>query len=280
MIELNSKPNIDKLKKICQPLFEKLGINHFFYSTISNEGFFSEVGVHLDWLYHYAENEFFKTNPFKCDPKYIIPGTYIPTNVQIPAFEKIVATSRKLQVHPFLLFIERNSSGTVRYGFNLSYDMTQQDALLMNEISLLRTFVKHFQVEASDILGNMQDNAINIAQEMGDQFHHRPTLPKTKLTLEEKLAALRGFERISPLVPVKFSKREKECILLRLSGKSSRESSELLGLSRRTVENYLENIKGKLNCDDQSSFSEKLEQLRMLGVEQEWSLPKSNLKKE
>jgi DNA-binding CsgD family transcriptional regulator len=51
-----------------------------------------------------------------------------------------------------------------------------------------------------------------------------------------------------------FSLREKQCLEDIVSGKSSRESAERLGLSRRTVESYIENIKNKLNCKNKSEL--------------------------
>lgn len=48
--------------------------------------------------------------------------------------------------------------------------------------------------------------------------------------------------------PANLSKRELECVFLQLRGYSAKQTAELLGLSKRTVEYYTDNIKAKLGC--------------------------------
>ncbi len=47
----------------------------------------------------------------------------------------------------------------------------------------------------------------------------------------------------------KLSNREKQCLKLYLSGKSGRETALILGLSHRTVDEYIDNLKKKLKCN-------------------------------
>ena len=46
----------------------------------------------------------------------------------------------------------------------------------------------------------------------------------------------------------KLTPRERQCLKLLTEDKSAKETAALLGLSRRTVESYFENIKNKLSC--------------------------------
>lgn len=46
----------------------------------------------------------------------------------------------------------------------------------------------------------------------------------------------------------RLSKRERECLLSLLEGKTAKETAAHLGLSPRTVESYFENVKNKLDC--------------------------------
>lgn len=55
-----------------------------------------------------------------------------------------------------------------------------------------------------------------------------------------------------------LSKREKECLNQIVRGKSARAIADLLGLSKRTVEGYLENIKNKLNVSTKSELIAKI----------------------
>jgi len=51
-----------------------------------------------------------------------------------------------------------------------------------------------------------------------------------------------------PLTSVYFTQREAECMMQILQGKTMNETADILNLSPRTVEYYLNKIKRKLNC--------------------------------
>lgn len=48
--------------------------------------------------------------------------------------------------------------------------------------------------------------------------------------------------------PVRLSARELECIFLQIRGKTAKEIAEILGLSKRTIEFYIDNMKSKFGC--------------------------------
>ncbi len=56
---------------------------------------------------------------------------------------------------------------------------------------------------------------------------------------------------------VYLSKREMECLKLMVRGKTARETAEIIGLAKRTVESYIENIKFKLGVSRKSELIEK-----------------------
>ena len=55
-----------------------------------------------------------------------------------------------------------------------------------------------------------------------------------------------------------LSKREQECLYHYVRGKSAREISHILPLSKRTIEHYLENVKLKLNVSKKSELIDKV----------------------
>ena len=64
-----------------------------------------------------------------------------------------------------------------------------------------------------------------------------------------------------------LSKRERECLIFLLQGKTAKETATNLGLSPRTVESYFENIKKKLKCWSKGELFETaqiLEKLELL----------------
>jgi len=55
-----------------------------------------------------------------------------------------------------------------------------------------------------------------------------------------------------------FSKRETECMYFTARGKSAKEIAKLLGLSYRTVEFYMSNIKKKLKVNSKNELIDKI----------------------
>jgi len=75
--------------------------------------------------------------------------------------------------------------------------------------------------------------------------------------------------------PLDLSKRELECLFLMLRGRTAQQTANVLQLSRRTVESYLDNMKNKFGCLNKS---ELLVKAMMLGYQKH--LPKSLLSKD
>jgi DNA-binding CsgD family transcriptional regulator len=71
-----------------------------------------------------------------------------------------------------------------------------------------------------------------------------------------------------------LSKRQSECMFFLLRGKTAKDIAKILRLSPRTVEEYIDQIKSKLNCNTKSDLIEKAIQLGYINI-----IPKSLLEK-
>jgi len=54
-----------------------------------------------------------------------------------------------------------------------------------------------------------------------------------------------------------LSKRQVECLYYLTKGKTYRQIAQILGISNRTVEHYIDTIKAKMNCQNKSELIEK-----------------------
>jgi len=75
----------------------------------------------------------------------------------------------------------------------------------------------------------------------------RKTTKLKSCTLEAQ-KIIKSYALGSAYRGVYFTRREAECMLCLLKGKTVNRTAEILSLSPRTVEFYLKNMKGKLNC--------------------------------
>jgi DNA-binding CsgD family transcriptional regulator len=104
--------------------------------------------------------------------------------------------------------------------------------------------------------------------------------PKNYLTnidfFNEMITSKQNFLKKTPIrkyttedssIPnVKLSKRQIDCITYLLKNKTSREMAELMNISSRTAESYIENIKFKLNCNSKLELIGKLKSNKFLSA--------------
>ncbi len=83
------------------------------------------------------------------------------------------------------------------------------------------------------------------------------TAEKTPLTTAPSVEA--NLEADPPVLVL--SKREQDCIQYLLKNKTNAEIGKALGLSTRTIEFYINNLKIKLFCYSKKSLVRKLQQL-------------------
>ncbi len=107
----------------------------------------------------------------------------------------------------------------------------------LTKLDFLKTFTNYFREKAAALIKSAEKSKIILP------FH------SGKLNFIEK-----GVDVDFKLL----SNRQIECCSLLLSGKTSKEIAKLLGLSTRTVEYYLSNIKTKLQCSNKAELIAKL----------------------
>lgn len=80
----------------------------------------------------------------------------------------------------------------------------------------------------------------------------QPDLLNSLKEIDKKFQPINGLPEYyhlnSSSNPADLSQRELECLFLQLRGKTAKQTGEILNLSKRTIESYLENIKSKFGC--------------------------------
>ena len=89
--------------------------------------------------------------------------------------------------------------------------------------------------------------------------HHDANLLQVDINTAYKMFTKMINKKLAGSYPnVELSQREMECLFYTLSGRSAKETAAILGLSIRTIEHYLENLKLKLDCSSKTQLRHKL----------------------
>jgi DNA-binding CsgD family transcriptional regulator len=262
-VDQSSVKNYNKIQKLCDPL-KSLDIGFFYYETISEDGYLTNIGSNVDWLRCFADNRLYQVSPFYSHPTNIPAGTYFSKVLKNRDFENVTNYAKNHGIDQFLIVVEKRNGILLKYGFGLGQTPGVEN-LILNELPILKRFSEYFKCEMDPILKDLADNPFYLGGENESRFKKATDSFSKTLTHTQRIDLLIKLKLIDPdLRHLKLTKRELECVNLTLKNKTCREIGELLDLSTRTVENYLDNIKAKLNCNNRHELFIKLDQVKLI----------------
>ncbi len=231
-INMNSHISLisnDDVKKICMQFFQrkKIDINHINYIHKNCDGTVYYLCSNNRWLSHYFKNRYmdigaFETKSHLSNDRYVLWDTLDSNDV-------ILKDSRDLiNVYHGLTVVEKTKNGVDFFNFGNNCDVSTLNTYV-NSLYILNEFIPHFYNAANSLLKEAAKTPILINASNHTEF---------KIASDNK--------NISD--SIHLSKREIDCINWYLKGKNSGDIALILGISRRTVETYIENVKGKLGC--------------------------------
>ena len=141
------------------------------------------------------------------------------------------------------------------FGFATGYQDERCEERLLNELPLLRLFLKQAKENYQKLFKVLKENTVDLSAVLGQSFY-KPSQtvdpPKNRESFLRKL----GYGEILTLTP-----RELDIFQLVSYGYPASFMAEELELSKRTVENYLASIKGKLSCHTKVELIQKAKEI-------------------
>lgn len=252
-----------KMRQICEPLQRFFGINYFTYHSITAEGYWRPFVSRPDWADYFTENQLYLHDPMMLHPRCYQSGAVLWMHyMNEPSQQKFlkIANEQFEMAHGFCI-IERSELGCEFFGFSAPPHFEQIYSTYLQDLPLLKEFCKYFKKEAAPILKLIEQDPIPLLDIKGKDFQEVTDCPFARL---QTPSLFLNYIRAKP--PVKLSKREKECLSHYLNDLNMQEVANKLGLSVRTIESYLGNIKNKLSCWNKVELIKKGQELRSLGI--------------
>lgn len=256
-----SSPYHDQALRFATPLYDHFGINHFWYYRISSSGAYTFIGTHAEWSeYCFGES---LINHFPClrHPKVLGGGISLmkakPTDLKYQEVRDIAWNKFKVN---FNLNIFDNSSEAVEaFGFATRFDDERAEERLLNELPLLRYFIKMFRKNHGKLFHLLEENQVNLSSHMGDLFYERPREILIPFERESFLSKIGCKEILS------LTSREKQILKLLANGFPASYIQGELHIGLRTAENYIATIKSKLGCPSKVALIQKAEEIASTG---------------
>jgi DNA-binding CsgD family transcriptional regulator len=269
MLDKHSGQPQQKIMKICEPFFQTFGVNHFFHQNVNREGLFYVLGTNPDYMHYYVDQKFYDCNPFVHGFGKLNSGIYFVNSVREEEFQSTMRdASEKYNIQHSIYIVENDSYSCNQYAFGIAPGRFDAESLIVNELTLVKEFIKYFNEEMAGHLQNLRANPVVIGPKK--EYYKPNVLPEVQLDSSRRLDFLAKLKVPKNLLShPKLSNREIDCLKLYLMGKSSSEIAEDLELTKRTIEFYIENIKNKLSCYKKSELICLLQQMGKLGFYKE-----------
>lgn len=250
--KITSSPYHDQMLRFATPLNDHFGINHFWYYKITYGGHYSCITT------HHAFNEFCLDNclvsHFPClrHPDSIQEGIQLMKATGTEDYKKLLNDAwEKFQINFNFQIVKKVREGVEGFGFATRFNDPHADDRLLNELPLLRQFIKVFRERNSKIFRLLEDNQVDLPSEFGPVYYEgadNVLLPPKK----DKLMRTIGLESILALTP-----RELDIMKYLSNGYPASYIARQLKIGTRTVENYMAVIKNKLLCNSKVELIQK-----------------------
>lgn len=260
------KPS-NKIKNICEPLHKCFGVKHFWYSRTTKDGGYFSLASNPEMHDYYHSTKQHLHSPFFRNPELIKPGFYSYRNIHDKHFQDSLNRCASLvNIELGACIVIRQKNDLIRFG----YATSPENSLIFNDLItdnlfLLKKFNEYFLKEMEDILGTVNDDLVDLPSEMGQAFNILPKGMKASFTLNEKCKFLEKLGLINLSNLKQLTCREIVCLKLVKDGLSGSQISLSLNISRRTVEQYIEILKFKLDCNSKGDLIKKSHLLEMAG---------------
>ena len=244
-----------EVDEICLPM-KKLGITILNYLKNFNDGTQINFSNNRIWIEDYYKLELYRSSLFEHHPHNYETGIFLwPYNINNIQFIKHGET--QFNSGNGITLIEKQPDGCEFFSFSGNINDKWLINFYINNLSVLKKFTLYFKHVFNNTLKQVEKNKI-ILPRLWDQliFEEQNILS----SMQDHISELQKIvNQGSPWnIAESLSNREMGVVKQLMLGKTAKEIGEFLGISYRTVEKHLENIKLKCNCNNKTKIISKL----------------------
>lgn len=268
MTEINLKNHpflttAPEMQALCRPLFS-LGINHFVYHKNYVNGGEIRLSNNPRWIQHFYAGQYHRFSAFEKNPKELQSGYVLWSHLQ--NHNVVLDAAREFNIDHGISLVKRVTDGVEYFFFGTSRDNPQIINFYINNLDLLERFTIYFKDRGRELIkiANTKKiiipNKFETAAEINDEGN--PCLIQNNIHAEFIANTPIKKIQVANQLNTSLSRRELDCIAELLQGKTLKEIGNHLGISPRTVETHVNNIKEKLQCRSKSELIRYLTRYR------------------
>lgn len=252
----------DKIKKFSSRFVNRFGISNIEYYTVSNSGQFNTLYLFApDWLDIYCMEKLYLVDPYLRHPGDYRSGISFVECLEDERSLKIarLATNSNLPYSFNLRF--DTPKGSENFGFALNSSCPRQHAKLIEELALIKLFIKRFREEFKPLINGMNESCVDLTHIIGSEFYQ----PVEKSLTLKKTLDYQLLEELGIALPVALTTREIEIIKELIKGLPASRIAKHLFISTKTVEHHLARIKEKFGSTSKTDLLLQVRELEEVG---------------
>jgi DNA-binding CsgD family transcriptional regulator len=239
-----------EVEKICEELFNYSDINYFIFVRFYDDGTVVSLPTNYKWHQHFWRKKYQERSVIRLSEGI---NFWHSKEKLSDVCEDAV---RNFHLDNRLDIVEREETYYDVFGFGSQPEKTQMIDYYFNHLDELRKFCLFFREKAKILIknGDKRENRLIIEEIKQASF--------TKIISSEKFSSKLNIQKYY-LGNYILSRREAECLILLLRGRTAVEIGNLLNISSKTSESYMEKIKNKLCCSNRAELFDKAYSLQV-----------------
>lgn len=236
------------VQEICSPLLNSIGISYFNYIKIYNSDCSRELLTnHPCWIEHFYKNALYNTIE-AVDVEYLLPKGYFLWSEMDKKSPVYLQGRDYFNIDRGISFIIKRVDVTYLYIFGANQDNHEINNFYLGNIDLLQRFIHYFTDQAQDILKDAEKNRIYLPEPQVVDTNRVNNIILSEQTRKHffENTKIKRYFLLTESDSLYLSNRQAACATLFIKGYTSKQISRVMGVSHRTVEGYLLDIKNKV----------------------------------
>ncbi len=258
-----------QLAKWCHPVYTYFDVRQVCVARVCDDGQLTAINTSNDLWNYYLDNQCYLSDPLLKSPKFIMNGSFAWSSYREPEYSNkaLKDFADLFDIHQGITFIIKDEQGYFSVAFGSDDKNKYFISKMQQNNEIVFEFVKKLREHCTPIINEILPNAVNMTKLVESKF----LIPNEQaLLMKDKWGFLKLSNQINNedvfLLEVTLSLRQKQCANLYLSGYTTKEVADILGIKYTTALDYYASLKRKLRIRYKKDLFHLLKKLQWLGV--------------
>lgn len=238
----------NEMQKICNSL-DQLNIQSFTYIKIHNDDSREILTTNAEWINYFYKNALFNEAEIVEIEHFISVDYFLWSELSSPHIAYSIG-KELFNLRSGITFVVKNRDYRILYIFASDKDDSAMNGFYFRNLDIFKMFIQYFHNEANHLIKESLKYRIYLPNKRIIKPQSEPLVSReVGQSLKDNLKKQMLIDKYYLLEEdIYLTKQEMKCIKLYVGGYSINQIAEKMDINYRTVGNYIQNVKTKLNC--------------------------------